>query len=502
MKKFLSILFVIIIITSISIPVFATGNEWVYDESKVVSEETENYIKTLNEEVFTTYKNKPQLAFVIVDDIPSEYYMDEYKLLLFNKYGVGTKEENCGMLFVLSLNSREYGFEIGDGYKEGTLLRQDLSRDFITSDIKSLLQAEDYDGAVLQITNHLEQIMADEEAGIYAQKEIEREQQNAEALAALKSLGKAFVILIFSGACLFALYHIVMTTSKYVYRVVKTEKLMEKYSKHVALLSLSKDEIQTQILSKRRIFSEVEAKFMFDLYDIYTTEQLKELDKKRSAINFGSEYIRYHKKLMDVNCVENFINLQLKDVDTIIYDMNKMIKHEKEIEEANLKKISDFVISQRHLIPEFMSEKEIISTIFNRCMLGRLISDESIESIFNLEIKEASFKYEYEKFLEEHKDEIDLRHLNSSSFYDTLRKTDNYMNYNPYHSHGNFMWMLPLLMVHTQKNKATEERRIAAEANRRRQQQNFNRNNSFGSSSFGTSFGGGFSSGGGFSGGW
>ena len=92
----------------------ANGNEWVFDEPRVISEETENYIKNLNENVFPTYKNKPQLGILFVNQLPSGCTIDEYKLEQFNLYGVGTAEENCGMLFVFSLTDRAYGFEIGD----------------------------------------------------------------------------------------------------------------------------------------------------------------------------------------------------------------------------------------------------------------------------------------------------------------------------------------------------------------------------------------------------
>ena len=180
MRKLISIILAIMLIATISIPVFATGNEWVMDESQVLSKETEDYIKTLNENTFTSYKNKPQLAIVVVDEVPVEYTIDQYKNLLFNKYRVGTKEENCGLLFILAIKSREYALEIGDGYKKGTILRQTLSTDFVTSEIKESLRAEDYDKAVMQITKHLEGIMADEEAGVYATKEAEKIKQKEE----------------------------------------------------------------------------------------------------------------------------------------------------------------------------------------------------------------------------------------------------------------------------------------------------------------------------------
>lgn len=98
-----------------------TGNEWVYDESNVISKDTEDYVKNLNENIYSVYKNKPQLAIIVIDHLPSETDIDSYKLDMFNKYGVGTADENCGMLFVLAIKDRKYGFEIGDGFERGSM---------------------------------------------------------------------------------------------------------------------------------------------------------------------------------------------------------------------------------------------------------------------------------------------------------------------------------------------------------------------------------------------
>ena len=62
-------------------------NEWVYDEPQVVSAETEAYIASLNE-TFAGYQNKPQLLIMIINKLP--YNIDDYKLDMFNEYGVGT----------------------------------------------------------------------------------------------------------------------------------------------------------------------------------------------------------------------------------------------------------------------------------------------------------------------------------------------------------------------------------------------------------------------------
>ena len=128
MKRALSIILAVLLLLSILMPVVANanendgyGNEWVYDEAQVISDETEDYIKNLNENVFAGYANKPQLAIMGINNLP--YNMTQYKLDTFNDYGVGTANENCGMLFIFAINDREYGLEIGDGFEKGSLLR-------------------------------------------------------------------------------------------------------------------------------------------------------------------------------------------------------------------------------------------------------------------------------------------------------------------------------------------------------------------------------------------
>lgn len=177
-KKWFAIVLIVAMVFGIALHVSAAsdedayGSEWLYDEPQVISDETENYLTNLNENVFANYANKPQLAIVVVNNLP--YDIDRYKRDLFNLNGIGTEAENCGMLFIFAVNDRKYGLEIGDGFEKGSLLREDLETDFITEDMKNALRAGDYDTVVLQVVQYLESLMADEENGVYAQKEAER----------------------------------------------------------------------------------------------------------------------------------------------------------------------------------------------------------------------------------------------------------------------------------------------------------------------------------------
>ena len=120
----------------LSTPVYAAENsKWVVDEPNVLSQETVDYINNLNENIFPNYKNKPQLAIVVLAGLPDGYSINEHKTELFNQYGIGTSAENCGLLFELAIADRKYGIEIGDGYNNYPLLKNDLQNDFITSDV-------------------------------------------------------------------------------------------------------------------------------------------------------------------------------------------------------------------------------------------------------------------------------------------------------------------------------------------------------------------------------
>ena len=55
MKKKITIILACLFIL-IGVPVQAKGNEWILDESEVISSETEDYISNLNEAVFLLIK--------------------------------------------------------------------------------------------------------------------------------------------------------------------------------------------------------------------------------------------------------------------------------------------------------------------------------------------------------------------------------------------------------------------------------------------------------------
>lgn len=516
MQKRLSFILVVILVLTmgLSVTAYATGNEWVYDEPQVISTETEEYIKNLNENVFANYENKPQLSFILINNLPANYPVDNYTIDMFNEYGVGTKEENCGMLFLLSINDREYSFQIGDGYESGTILRKDLTTDFVTSEMKSLLGDGNYDAVVMKITQHLEKIMADEENGVYAQKEAEllakqkaREEQVAAQKAAfaatMKKIGIAICIICPTvGLIVLAVY----LTKKYI-KNKKIQTLINNHQKYITMAGTSSEKIAAFIKEyyKDASNTHIEEEFLAVIYKFYLENQNRKINNSRNP--HKSQYLQ---KLKSINTYDAFKDCYLTSLESIIYEVDEEEQKKEEMRAANTEKISDFLIKNKNRVENKAIFPELTSRMNKHCYSNRLVTEEELESTFVKEMDALNFKWEFDQFVNDHKQEINSQYFNRNDFYRAVTNTNEYRNY--HYSRGyDRSWMRTLLIIHMAKNKKAHQEKLAREererqarikreqeAARKRQLERMRSTNS----SYGSSFRGGFSSGGGFKGKW
>lgn len=491
------------------------GNAWVYDEANVVSAETEEYIRKLNEETFSSYKGKPQLAFIILNKLP--YNIDDYKLDMFNEYGVGTAEENHGMLFIFAIEDREYAFEIGDGFEKGTILRKELSTDFITSTMKTHLRNEEYDVVVKQIAELLAQKMLDEENGVYAAKEIvaaaEAEKKAAEAAAAkaqreeaFQKFGIGFMIFAAIGTFCYAVFVCCKTLYVKSKRRRIIDAMCDRYYKQMQMLGDIND-VRAQMIEH---FSntdpdDIEDCYLKTLYAYYVKNIETEFTNK-FGIGGAGEYIHHW---TTKNNLDAFEKCQFTSNDIIIMEVDDMREQKRRMQETNNLIVETFLKENDFRI----QNREIVESLHLRFTAMRGVSDRQLtkselESHFAKHLKTLTFKYEFDKFCEEHKGEIDSKYFDKDEFYKSVCKTPDYENFH-YRRNYNSQWMMHFLMLHMMNNRkeaearakreqeARERRRREEEAHRQRvRMQNNN-------SSFGSGFGGGFSSGGGgFKGGW
>ena len=123
MKKLIKISFIGIFILLLAIPkqvnaiVNPTKEFYVNDYANILSEKTKNYI--LEKSVALQKATKAQIVVVTIPSLYGEN-LEEYATELFRKFGIGDKEENNGLLLLLTLEERQFRIEVGYGL-EGVL---------------------------------------------------------------------------------------------------------------------------------------------------------------------------------------------------------------------------------------------------------------------------------------------------------------------------------------------------------------------------------------------
>lgn len=493
-----------------SAPIYAAENsKWVVDEPNVLSQETVDYVTNLNENVFPGYKNKPQLAIVVLDQLPKGYSIDKHKKELFNQYGVGTATENCGLLFEIALTDRKYGLEIGNGYNNRPLLKNDLSNDFITADMKSLLVEKNYDAMIKQTVMNLETILANEEAGIYIQKEAEflAQKQIAEQTTANNinqqqillqkaktnfMFGLKTLILIVCTAIMAGIIGSIIRKQLFIKSI---KKQLSQLTTHLKLSDQANNQKEVVKLcwQQKHKYSSTDALIMAVLYDKYIHTIKQQLTAK-TLTNNVNDYVDY---LKAKNNIDKFTRLNLLRTYDIIEAVDKEIATKQATKKANIEKYTQYIHSLT-LNENLVSKQSLIKQIDSKEYYSdnELLSEHEIATNVDRLIDQMTFDAEYQDFLSKNSDKIDHRNFSKNRFYKEVQQSNDYRTY------GNSIFnnpalLLMLLMMHSDnimaENKAIESNNSSS----------YSRNNNISTyDNFGGGFDGGSSSGGGFSGGW
>lgn len=122
MKK-ISILFCLLIFLTTSFAKMEipqpTTQFFVNDFADVITKSDEDEIFNISRELYEKSGNSTQLVVVTIDSLDG-YSIEEYANELFNKWGIGDKEKNDGVLVLLSVGDRRSRIEVGYGL-EGIL---------------------------------------------------------------------------------------------------------------------------------------------------------------------------------------------------------------------------------------------------------------------------------------------------------------------------------------------------------------------------------------------
>lgn len=111
------------------------SNSWVMDKADILTPVIENH---LNREISQLEQaNGSEIAIVTVPDTKPEATPKQFATQLFNTWGIGKKEENNGVLFLISQRDRRVEIETGTGLGEilpdrevGEIIQQKIIPDF------------------------------------------------------------------------------------------------------------------------------------------------------------------------------------------------------------------------------------------------------------------------------------------------------------------------------------------------------------------------------------
>lgn len=164
MKKrmLLSLLFTLMLLCSFVLHPLAAGlpsasdDFYVNDFANVLSEETEQHILEINDQLQP--ETGAQIVVVAVDFLGG-LNSEEYGYQLFNQWGIGSKDKNNGVLLLISPGEEKFWVTVGRGL-ETTLSSGRLSM-ICDSDVEAYFDDGEYDLFVTAMFDGIAELLAD-----------------------------------------------------------------------------------------------------------------------------------------------------------------------------------------------------------------------------------------------------------------------------------------------------------------------------------------------------
>ena len=131
-------------------------NIYVEDDANVLSSETKEEIYQYNQR-YKELALRPELAVVTLNKLPDDESIEGYANEKFNTLGIGAKEYDSGILYVIAVDDRQQRIEVGYGL-EGEI-PDALAMDLMIAEVKVYFREENYDAGVNIIASNINQIL-------------------------------------------------------------------------------------------------------------------------------------------------------------------------------------------------------------------------------------------------------------------------------------------------------------------------------------------------------
>lgn len=131
-------------------------NIYVEDDANVLSSETKEEIYQYNQR-YKELALRPELAVVTLNKLPDDESIEGYANEKFNTLGIGAKEYDSGILYVIAVDDRQQRIEVGYGL-EGEI-PDALAMDLMIAEVKAYFREENYDAGVNIVASNINQIL-------------------------------------------------------------------------------------------------------------------------------------------------------------------------------------------------------------------------------------------------------------------------------------------------------------------------------------------------------
>ena len=149
-KRLLVLMLALLTIMGVAAAPAYADNRDVQDQAGILNEATQEYVLQQNENTLKKVKGSPQLAFITRKNI-SNTSVEQYARDLANQYGIGNKDWDNGILFLIVTDTHKIRMQTGKGVT--TVVPDSFLESNIMPKARPYLQQNDYDMAVRTITD-------------------------------------------------------------------------------------------------------------------------------------------------------------------------------------------------------------------------------------------------------------------------------------------------------------------------------------------------------------
>lgn len=208
----------------------AQQSEWVKDQAGVLSQKTINQVNQINQKL-TKVKGKPQYAVITTNHIGDGGDLDDYTQDLFDKYRIGQKGWDNGVLFVLAVKQHQYRFQTGYGME--SVIPDGDAEQIVTPTVTKDLKAKKYSQAVSLVSSKTYTLIKQAKIMTPLQIKNVRQKQAVQNNSIIHKIGNSFISFLNTMAdfsTLFVFVIIFFVIQKFRFIILKLSNLFDKIS--------------------------------------------------------------------------------------------------------------------------------------------------------------------------------------------------------------------------------------------------------------------------------